>query len=62
MSLGTGRPIVLRDEHTIKHCRILLTHPMASVTDIRLVSQVELIAQKSTFCTSQEIRTTHLLM
>jgi hypothetical protein len=47
MSLGTGRPIVLRDEHTIKHCRILLTHPMASLTDLRLVSQVELIAQKS---------------
>jgi hypothetical protein len=47
MSLGTGRPVVLRDEHTIKHCRILLSHPMASVTDVRLVSQVELIAQKS---------------
>jgi hypothetical protein len=47
MSLGTGRPIVLRDEHTIKHCRILLTHSMASVTDVRLVAQVELIAQKS---------------
>jgi hypothetical protein len=62
MSLGTGRPIVLRDEHTIKHCRILLTHPMASVTDIRLVSQVELIAQKSMSCTSQVICTTHLLM
>lgn len=46
MSLGTGRPIVLRDESFIKHCRILLNHPMASPTDVRLISQVELIAQK----------------
>ena len=49
MSLGTGRPIVLRDECSIKHCRLLLTHPMASPTDVRLVSLVELIAQKSLF-------------
>ncbi|KAJ7072325.1 hypothetical protein C8F01DRAFT_1103486 [Mycena amicta] len=47
MSLGTGRPIVLRDENSIRHCRILLGHPMASPTDVRLVSQVELIAQKT---------------
>ena len=47
MSLGTGRPIVLRDESSIRHCRVLLTHPMASPTDVRLISQVELIAQKS---------------
>ncbi|KIK96659.1 hypothetical protein PAXRUDRAFT_825716 [Paxillus rubicundulus Ve08.2h10] len=47
MSLGTGRPIVLRDESSIKHCRLLLTHPMASPTDVRLISQVELIAQKT---------------
>jgi len=47
MSLGTGRPIVLRDENSIRHCRLLLTHPMASPTDVRLVAQVELIAQKS---------------
>lgn len=46
MSLGTGRPIVLRDESSIKHCRLLLTHPMASPTDVRLISQVELITQK----------------
>jgi len=45
--LGTGRPIVLRDENSIRHCRLLLNHPMASPTDVRLVSQVELIAQKS---------------
>ncbi|KAJ3517210.1 hypothetical protein NLJ89_g651 [Agrocybe chaxingu] len=47
MSLGTGRPIVLRDENTIRHCRILLTHPMASPTDVRLISLVELIAHKT---------------
>lgn len=47
MSLGTGRPIVLRDEASIRHCRLLLKHPMASPTDVRLISQVELIAQKS---------------
>ncbi|KAN0091257.1 hypothetical protein V8E55_004823 [Tylopilus felleus] len=47
MSLGTGRPIVLRDECSSKHCRLLLTHPMASPTDVRLVSLVELIAQKT---------------
>lgn len=47
MSLGTGRPIVLRDETSIKNCRLLLSHPMASPTDVRLISQVELIMQKS---------------
>ncbi|KAG5651169.1 hypothetical protein H0H81_009633 [Sphagnurus paluster] len=47
MSLGTGRPIVLRDENSIRHCRLLLTHPMSSPTDVRLISLVELIAQKT---------------
>jgi hypothetical protein len=47
MSLGTGRPIVLRDEGSVRHCRILLNHPMSSPTDVRLISQIELIAQKS---------------
>ncbi|KAJ3748730.1 hypothetical protein DFH05DRAFT_1388734 [Lentinula detonsa] len=47
MSLGTGRPIVLRDENSIRHCRLLLNHTMASPTDVRLISQVELIAQKT---------------
>ncbi|KAF4621202.1 hypothetical protein D9613_000678 [Agrocybe pediades] len=47
MSLGTGRPIVLRDENTIRHCRVLLSHPMASPTDVRLISLVELIAHKT---------------
>jgi hypothetical protein len=49
MSLGTGRPIVLRDENSIRHCRVLLNHPMASPTDVRLIALVELIAQKSEF-------------
>ncbi|KAJ2922736.1 hypothetical protein H1R20_g14352, partial [Candolleomyces eurysporus] len=47
MSLGTGRPIVLRDESSIRHCRVLLHHPMASVTDIRLIALVEMVAQKT---------------
>jgi hypothetical protein len=47
MSLGTGRPIVLRDESSIRQCRALLRHPMSSGNDIRLVSLVELIVQKS---------------
>jgi len=47
MSLGTGRPIVLRDESSIRHCRALLGRPFGSMTDVRLVSLVELIAQKS---------------
>jgi hypothetical protein len=47
MSLGTGRPIVLRDENSIRHCRVLLNHTMASPTDVRLVGLVELIGQKS---------------
>ena len=38
---------MLRDESSIKHSRLLLTHPMASPTDVRLISQIELIAQKS---------------
>lgn len=57
MSLGTGRPVVLRDETSIKHCRLLLSHPMASVTDVRLISQVELIAQKSRCYTAPLNRT-----
>ncbi|QRW21567.1 Fungal Zn(2)-Cys(6) binuclear cluster domain [Rhizoctonia solani] len=47
MSLGTGHPIILRDESSIRHCRLLLSHPMASPTDVRLVSQIELIIQKT---------------
>lgn len=54
MSLGTGRPIVLRDETSIKNCRLLLSHPMASPTDVRLISQVELIMQKSELITLEK--------
>ena len=46
MSLGTGRPIILRDENCGRLGRILLNHPMASPTDVRLISLVELVAQK----------------
>lgn len=47
MSLGTGRPIVLRDESSVRHCQLLLTHPMASVTDSRLVALVQLVGRKT---------------
>ncbi|KAK2463284.1 hypothetical protein APHAL10511_004939 [Amanita phalloides] len=47
MSLGTGRPIILRDESSIRHCRLLLNHPMSSPTDVRLIALVELIARKT---------------
>jgi len=56
MSLGTGRPIVLRDESSVRHCRILLNHRMASVTDIRLIALVEMVAQKSEDCRFQHHR------
>lgn len=57
MSLGTGRPAILRDENSTKYCRVLLRHHMASPTDVRLVSQIELIAQK---CTSPPLPSTPL--
>ncbi|KAF8625442.1 hypothetical protein AX15_005399 [Amanita polypyramis BW_CC] len=47
MSLGTGRPIILRDESLIRHRRLLLNHPMSSPTDVRLIALVELIARKT---------------
>ncbi|EJD34230.1 hypothetical protein AURDEDRAFT_131278 [Auricularia subglabra TFB-10046 SS5] len=48
LSLGTGRPIVLCDEDSVRNCRVLLSHPMATATDVRLVAQIELIGQKTT--------------
>ncbi|KAG6375468.1 hypothetical protein JVT61DRAFT_3026 [Boletus reticuloceps] len=45
--LGQRSTHYLRDECSIKHCRLLLAHPMASPTDVRLISLVELIAQKT---------------
>jgi hypothetical protein len=47
MSLGTGRPIILRDENSIRHCRLLLSHRMTSPTDVRLIALIELVARKS---------------
>ena len=47
MSLGTGRPIILRDENSIRHCRLLLSHRMTSPTDVRLIALIELLARKS---------------
>lgn len=44
LSYGTGRPAVLKDDESIKHCRLLLTHPLAIEDDMRLVSTVELMA------------------
>ena len=47
VNLGTGCPILLKHGSSIRHCRILLTHPMTSPSDLRLIAQIELIAQKS---------------
>ncbi|WVW80458.1 hypothetical protein I302_102440 [Kwoniella bestiolae CBS 10118] len=43
VSLGTGKPLLLRDDSSVKGARELLSHPMASETDIRLVAGVELV-------------------
>ncbi|KAF9076108.1 hypothetical protein BDP27DRAFT_1313911 [Rhodocollybia butyracea] len=43
LSYGTGRPAVLKDDESIRHCRHLLQHPLAIEDDMRLVSTVELI-------------------
>ena len=47
VNLGTGRPILFKDESSIRQCRILLTHSRTSPSDLRLVAQIELIAQRS---------------
>jgi len=44
MSYGTGRPAVLKDDESIRECRLLLQHPLAIEDDMRLVSTVELMA------------------
>lgn len=44
MSYGTGRPAVLKDDESIRDCRLLLQHPLAIEDDMRLVSTVELMA------------------
>jgi hypothetical protein len=43
MSYGTGRPAVLKDDESIRECRLLLQHPLAIEDDMRLVSTVELM-------------------
>ncbi|THV06007.1 hypothetical protein K435DRAFT_773506 [Dendrothele bispora CBS 962.96] len=43
LSYGTGRPAVLKEDESIRHCRLLLQHPLAVEDDMRLVSTVELI-------------------
>lgn len=47
LSLGTGRPLTLRDDESVRHARLILAHPMASETDVRLVACVELLSYKS---------------
>ncbi|TXT04932.1 hypothetical protein VHUM_04015 [Vanrija humicola] len=42
-SLGTGKPILLRDDSSVRAARVLLTHPMVSETDASLVARVELV-------------------
>ncbi|RDB29536.1 Transcriptional activator of proteases prtT [Hypsizygus marmoreus] len=44
LSYGTGRPAVLKDDDSIRDCRLLLQHPLAIEDDMRLVSTVELMA------------------
>lgn len=44
MSYGTGRPAILKDDESIRNCRLLLQHPLAIEDDMRLVSMVELMA------------------
>ncbi|WWC88185.1 uncharacterized protein L201_003090 [Kwoniella dendrophila CBS 6074] len=43
VSLGTGKPLLLRDDSSVRGARDLLSHPMASETDMRLVAGVELV-------------------
>ncbi|KAL7423562.1 hypothetical protein Q5752_001142 [Cryptotrichosporon argae] len=42
-SLGNGKPILLRDDSSVRGARTLLSHPMASETDASLVARVELV-------------------
>ncbi|OCF31845.1 hypothetical protein I317_03349 [Kwoniella heveanensis CBS 569] len=43
VSLGTGKPLLLRDDSSVQRARDLLSHPMASETDMRLIAGVELV-------------------
>lgn len=44
LSYATGRPSILKDDASIKNCRLLLQHPAAVDDDMRLISTVELMA------------------
>lgn len=44
LSYGTGRPAILKDDESIRHCRLFLQHPLSIEDDMRLVSTVELMA------------------
>ncbi|KAH8835706.1 hypothetical protein DL96DRAFT_1575298 [Flagelloscypha sp. PMI_526] len=44
ISYGTGRPAILRDDDSVKDCRLFLQHPLAVEDDMRLISTVELMA------------------
>ncbi|KAJ9127764.1 hypothetical protein QFC24_000047 [Naganishia onofrii] len=46
LSLGTGRPLMLKDDESVRGARILLGHPMESETDVRLIACVELMNHK----------------
>ncbi|WVR05573.1 hypothetical protein IAU60_002592 [Kwoniella sp. DSM 27419] len=43
VSLGTGKPLLLRDDSSVQTARDLLSHRMASETDMRLIAGVELV-------------------
>lgn len=60
MSLDTGRPITLRDENCVRLSRVLLSHSMASPTDARLISLVDLVAQKSKGLSHSYFSVSHL--
>jgi len=42
-----GRPAIVREDSTIHNCRLLLDHPLALDSDVRLVYAVELIALRA---------------
>jgi hypothetical protein len=43
LSFGNGRPAILREDESIRDCRLLLQHPLSIEDDMRLVSTVELM-------------------
>lgn len=47
MSYGMGRPAIVREDTTIHNARLLLDHPLALDSDMRLVYAVELLALRA---------------